>query len=102
MTQTSPTTRDSRGITERTARELKKLSEQARLKLHLASMDARTHWKDELEPRIREFQNRAAHVTGGRSDELVSLGRQLSSELRAFVDRLERSARSRKQPPRER
>lgn len=39
--------------------ELEALTEEIRLKLHLASMDAKTKWNEELEPRIAKAREHA-------------------------------------------
>jgi hypothetical protein len=58
MTRASKETQ--RALAEETAARLGALREELRLKVHLAGMDARDEWEEELRPRLQDLEERLA------------------------------------------
>lgn len=66
--------------------EAQRLSEEFRLKAHLASMEAKTRWDEELKPRLRKLEERFDKaVDESNLNEEVS---KLEKQLRKLVDGL--------------
>lgn len=64
--------------------ELESVSDEIRVKVHLAGMDARTVWDESLEPRLEEARNhaRAATVVSNAAiDGAVEALRRLAASL---------------------
>jgi len=68
--------------------ELKQIAEEIRLKVHLASMDARTYWAD-LEPKlerlertVEEKSNEALGTAGTLFEDVGKAVRKLRDQLR--------------------
>jgi hypothetical protein len=64
--------------------ELEKIAESIRVKIHLASMDAKDTWSKSLEPKIFEVKERARHA-GETSRDAV---RELVARLEIFYGSL--------------
>ena len=67
--------------------DLRRITDEIQLKLHLAEMDARDRWR-ELQPQLAEIEHKLADAggtaSGAMAHELSELGaglRQLSSDL---------------------
>lgn len=68
--------------------ELKKIRDEIRVKLHLASMDAKTYWK-ELEPRLEDLEQKIVHDGGDRAVQAASeLVDEMRDALRNFRKRI--------------
>lgn len=67
-------------------KEIKKLSEEARLKAHLASMDAKDVWKEKLEPTLKDVEAQIDDATKDNpvEEELI----KLENQVRDFVNNL--------------
>lgn len=63
----------------REAADLQRTADELRVKLHLASADARDHWYERIEPQLTELE-RKIDVADGAS-------RDLANELRASLSR---------------
>jgi hypothetical protein len=61
-----------------------RLREEARVQLHLASMDAKKEWNERLEPRIAELEGTAHQA----SEAMNAKVKALVQALEAFVTRL--------------
>jgi len=57
--------------------ELEKIAEEIRLKLHLASMDAKEMWSKTLEPKVFEVKERARHARDTSRDAVKDLVERL-------------------------
>lgn len=69
---------------QETLEELERVADEIRVKLHLASLDAKTAWSERLEPRLLEARAHAhdAKVAGERSlHEVVRAFRAFSDSL---------------------
>lgn len=69
----------SRGLDKLTT-----LRDEARLHLHLASLDAKQEWDEKLEPRINELQTSASEVSDGTR----SVVEDLLARVEGFVSNL--------------
>lgn len=69
------------------ADELQKLADDVRLRLHLASMEARTSWA-EFEPRLIEFRRRIERTAGETGDDVRTLASELKDRLKEFHRRV--------------
>lgn len=67
--------------TEKTLAKIERLRDEAKVKLHLASLDAKKEWDDKIAPRL-------VRIEGGARDKIDEIVR----ELEEFVSRLERRA----------
>ena len=75
-------------VTKRLAR-LATLRDEARLHLHLATLDAKKEWSDKLEPRIDELQRTAHQLTDGSR----SAVQELLGTVEGFVAKLRPGAK---------
>ena len=64
--------------------KLATLRDEAKLHLHLASLDAKQEWDDKLEPSINDLQTKAADL--GDTGKIVVL--ELVDKVEAFVSKL--------------
>jgi len=64
--------------------KLKELADEFRLKAHLASMDAKTLWEEELEPKLRELDHQLDDAT--RDIDVAGELRSLERKLRELVE----------------
>ena len=60
--------------------ELEQVAEEIRLKLHLASMDAKKEWDEKIEPKLFEARERARTVEHSESTVVETI-----RKLRAFA-----------------
>lgn len=60
------------------------LRDEAKLHLHLASLDARKEWDEVLEPKVLELQDGAKHLGA----EVRDAATDVAGKLEAFVARL--------------
>jgi hypothetical protein len=60
--------------------ELRGLSDQIRLKVHLGSADARDAWS-QLEPQLLQFEQRVVRATDNAISEVCSAGKELKVNL---------------------
>lgn len=68
--------------------ELKQVREEIQLKLHLASMDAKSYWK-ELEPKLGELEHKLVHDSGHMAlDAASKLSQDLKDAFQRFRKRL--------------
>lgn len=65
--------------------DLEAARDQARLKLHLWSMDAQMKWK-ELESKVQSFQHSAESEAERITDESAAKARELARTVRKFVE----------------
>jgi hypothetical protein len=70
------------------------LRDEAKLHLHLASLDARKEWDEVLEPKVLELQNGAKHIGADVRD----AASDVAGKLEAFVARLRDAALAGKRP----
>lgn len=69
------------------ATEMQKTAAEVRLKLHLASLDAKSSWA-ELEPRVHEFKESVERAADDAVGGLAGLAADLNTKLREFRQRL--------------
>ena len=72
------------------AQQLHQLADQIRLQIHLGSMNAKDAWA-RLEPRLHDFEQKAARGTDKVADRVAKLGRQLEKDLTKLLDDLQKS-----------
>lgn len=72
---------------EETKADLQRMADEIRVKLHLASMDAKDAW-DEIQPRITDFEQRFDATADEVSDELKALGGEIKKRLLNIKDKL--------------
>ena len=60
--------------------DLRRLADEIRVKIHLASMDAKSAWAS-LEPKVTEFERKVDRATKNAADDLDSLAAVLHREL---------------------
>ena len=70
--------------------ELQQLSDEVRVKMHLASMDLKDRLQ-KLEPQMREFERRAEDVTEDVGQELREGWQHLKASLKKIRDELRRA-----------
>ena len=70
--------------------QLHQLADKIRLQIHLGSMNAKDAWS-RLEPRLQEYERKAARATDKVTDEVVKVGRKLEKELSKLLDDLGKS-----------
>jgi hypothetical protein len=61
--------------------------DEARIKLHLLSMDAQSKWRD-LESKVDALQKTAAEDVERMADESAAKARELARSVRTFVEHL--------------
>ncbi len=66
---------------------VRQLADEVRLKLHLASMDAKKGWET-IEPRLRSYEQRAAAAGDKIADDVTKAGEELTVEMRKLLDKL--------------
>lgn len=64
--------------------KLKMLRDEAKLHLHLATLDAKQEWNDNLEPKIDELQTKAAEL----GDSSKAAIHELVERVEGFVSKL--------------
>lgn len=70
---------------EKKLEHLATLRDEAKVKLHLATLDAKTEWDERLEPRIFEAEQAAKHITEatlGKLSELIAKVEDFVAHLR--------------------
>lgn len=82
---------DFRRELERIRDDLTQMKDEVRLKLHLASMDAKDAY-ERLEPRIREFSRHVDAVGDTVEREAGKIGTRLREELTDLRDRIRKAA----------
>lgn len=70
--------------------QLKQLSEEIRVQVHLAGMEAKDAWS-RLEPRLREYERKVEAASGKVADELASAGKKLHSELQELLGKIKKA-----------
>jgi hypothetical protein len=83
----APPPRDDRPDIERWRADLTRIADEVRVKLHLGGMDARDAW-NRLEPKLRDFERKAANATKEVTTELRHSAATLREELHRLRDRL--------------
>ena len=68
--------------------QLRQLADEIRVRVHLAGMDAKDAWA-KLEPRVHDFERRAAEAADRVGEELRELGHNLKEELTKLRDRVQ-------------
>lgn len=63
------------------------LADEVRLKLHLASMDAKKGWET-LEPQLRRYEQRVAAAGDKIADDVTKAGEDLTVEMRKLLKKL--------------
>jgi hypothetical protein len=71
------------------SQQLQQLADKIRLQIHLGSMNAKDAWA-RLEPRVHEYERKAAAATDKLADEAIKLGRKLETELTKLLDDLKK------------
>ena len=72
------------------AKQLQRLADEIRVKVHLAGMDAKDAWA-KLEPRLETYQDKVHQATDKLASELTKLGQDLEAEMTKLRDRLKSS-----------
>jgi CBS domain-containing protein len=72
--------------------EIQRLAGEVRLQLHLGGMEAKDAWRA-MEPRIKDFERKAAHATEDAGRELQQIGKALAVDLEVLRDGLAGSRR---------
>jgi hypothetical protein len=72
---------------EDTRNDLRRAADEIRVKLHLASMDAKDAW-DEIQPRLEDFERRFDAKADEVSEELKALGKDIKKRLRNIKAKL--------------
>ncbi len=67
--------------------EVRGLADEIQLKIHLAGMDAKDAWR-KLEPKLYDFEKRAAHAAQVTAAEVRDLAHDLTASLRRIRDSL--------------
>lgn len=80
----SPTEAEIRKELDEALAAVEELADETRVKLHLASMDARTRWSTSIEPRLFEARQ---HAKEARASSKVAIADTMKA-LRAFADSL--------------
>jgi len=81
-------TNDVKNEISKTVEKLTTLRDEAKLHLHLASLDAKQEWDDKLEPKIAELQSSAAQLTESSRTAI----HELVTRVEGFVEKLRGSA----------
>jgi hypothetical protein len=81
---TKEITADVKNEVQKTMEKLATLRDEAKLHLHLATLDAKQEWDDKLEPKIAELQTSAAQLT----ETSRTAVQELVTRVESFVDRL--------------
>ncbi|MEX1367821.1 MAG: hypothetical protein AB1Z98_32130 [Nannocystaceae bacterium] len=66
--------------------QLRQMADEVRVKMHLASMDAKDAWT-KLEPKLHAFERRVESAANTVGDELVAAGEQLKAEVERLAKR---------------
>ncbi len=66
---------------------LRRLSDEIRVRIHLARMDAKDAWA-KLEPKLHAYQRKAERATDKAKSGLDAMRHELEKELRELRDRL--------------
>lgn len=77
-------TADVKNEVQKTLEKLQMLRDEAKLHLHLATLDVKQEWDDKLEPKITELQGSAAQLTETSRAAI----HELVTRVESFVDRL--------------
>lgn len=80
---------ESQNIKEQVDKNLERLIElrdEVKLKLHLASLDAKTEWDEKLSPKVFEVEQAAKHMTESTRE----TAKELLTKVEEFLGRLER------------
>lgn len=74
---------------KRDLEDLQTIRDEVRVKMHLATLDAKEYWK-QLEPRVAEIEHRIVHDTGEQArDAITGLMVDVSGALKKLRDRLD-------------
>jgi hypothetical protein len=87
-------TNDVKNEVSKGIEKLARLRDEAKLHLHLATLDAKQEWDEKLEPRIGEVQDKAAELT---ETSRVTV-RELVERVESFVAALRREGPTSKHP----
>ncbi|HVK73675.1 MAG TPA: hypothetical protein VM734_10155 [Kofleriaceae bacterium] len=68
--------------------DLKRMADEVKVKLHLASMDAKEKWKTTLEPKLQELQQKAEQQGERAADAVQGQLGHVADALKKFVDDL--------------
>lgn len=82
--ETKGLTNDVKTEVQKQLDKLTMLRDEAKLHLHLATLDAKQEWNDKLEPRISELQSTAHHL----SDSSRAVVTDLVTHVEGFVAKL--------------
>lgn len=72
---------------ETIVQQLRRLSDEVRVKLNLAGKEARDTWEG-IEPRLHEFERRAQEAGGKIAGELSKAGHQLKEQMNSLIERI--------------
>ena len=72
---------------ENVTQSLRRIADEIRVKIHLASMDAKTAWAS-LEPKVTEFERKVDRTAKNAADDLDSLAATLHKELENLRERV--------------
>jgi hypothetical protein len=78
---------------DKSLQKLTTLRDEARLKLHLATLEAKTEWDEKLAPRILDMESSAKNATEQSRSSL----NELVQKVEQFVQHLRKTARERGQ-----
>ena len=67
--------------------DLHRLADEIRVRIHLASMDAKDAWH-RLEPKLRDFERKAESATDRLGDEVTRWGRELRDQAKRLTEQL--------------
>lgn len=71
---------------QRRKKELGEMADEVRLKLHLATMEARQMWEEKLEPQLRELDRKFDASTKEMREDLGEELGKLEKRIRAIVE----------------
>ena len=83
-------TADVKNEVQKTLEKLQMLRDEAKLHLHLATLDVKQEWDDKLEPGINDLQTKAAELTESSKTAV----HELVARVEGFVSKLRTKASS--------
>ena len=84
VTQSDMDTHHLKAEVEKNLEKLETLRDEVKLKLHLATLDAKKEWDDKLSPRVLEIQSSAREITESSRSGL----NELIARMEDFLARL--------------
>jgi hypothetical protein len=68
--------------------DIRTLADQVRLQVHLASLEANTAWREEIEPRVKDLEARVVEGSDQAKDAVAGLAADLKASLTKFASRI--------------